>query len=307
MLMPKTVNLRLAAPLTAFLRVKNWSEFQHYKDRDPPWIKLHRKLLDDYEFCKLSDASKAHLMLIWIFAARSEGRVPADATFLQNKLGLSETPDLAGLVESGFLIPCDGAESTAERWPSRYIGRELKAKVLDRDNTRCVYCGSTEDLEIDHIIPVSKGGESILENLQVLCRPCNRRKRASVSEAEQVATQTFRSAENFVASRVPARSASVSVSTTVPTKHRETPEAFADFWAVYPKRRNRGDAERAWGKIKPNAEMRAVILKSVEVAKCCDDWTKDAGKWIPYPASWLNAKGWEDEYSARPLRPVADC
>jgi hypothetical protein len=33
-----------------YLRVKNWSEFQHYKDRNPPWIKLHRTLLDhDYE------------------------------------------------------------------------------------------------------------------------------------------------------------------------------------------------------------------------------------------------------------------
>ena len=30
--------------------VKNWDEFQHYKDRNPPWIKLHNHLLDDYEF-----------------------------------------------------------------------------------------------------------------------------------------------------------------------------------------------------------------------------------------------------------------
>jgi hypothetical protein len=56
-----------------YLRVKNWTEFQHYKDRNPPWIKLHRTLLDDYEFSRLQDASKAHLMLIWLFASQKDG------------------------------------------------------------------------------------------------------------------------------------------------------------------------------------------------------------------------------------------
>ena len=37
------------------LTVRNWSDFQHYKDRSPPWIRLHRDLLDNYEFnaCRL--------------------------------------------------------------------------------------------------------------------------------------------------------------------------------------------------------------------------------------------------------------
>jgi hypothetical protein len=59
-----------------YLRVKNWAEFQHYKDRNPPWIKLHRALLDDYEFARLPDASKAHLVLIWLLASQSDGRIP---------------------------------------------------------------------------------------------------------------------------------------------------------------------------------------------------------------------------------------
>jgi hypothetical protein len=36
-----------------FLQVKNWRSFQHYGKRNPPWIKLHRALLDDYAFCAL--------------------------------------------------------------------------------------------------------------------------------------------------------------------------------------------------------------------------------------------------------------
>jgi len=56
---------------------------------------------------------------------------------------------------------------------TRYILENIRLYVLQRDNYRCVACGSTSYLEIDHIIPLSKGGSSRAENLQVLCRSCN--------------------------------------------------------------------------------------------------------------------------------------
>lgn len=88
-----------------YLYIKNWEKFQHYADRSPPWIKLHRSLLDDYEFSSLQDASKAHLMLIWVLASQCEGKVPEDPKFLQAKLSLDKQPDLQALVDQGFLIP----------------------------------------------------------------------------------------------------------------------------------------------------------------------------------------------------------
>jgi hypothetical protein len=98
-----------------YLRVKNWEEFQHYKDRNPPWIKLHRTLLDDYEFSRLQDASKAHLMLIWLFASQKNGRIPDDPAFLKRKLGLEKEPNLKLLVDHGLLIPEQNAsESLAD-------------------------------------------------------------------------------------------------------------------------------------------------------------------------------------------------
>jgi 5-methylcytosine-specific restriction endonuclease McrA len=54
------------------------------------------------------------------------------------------------------------------------IPPEVVREVIERDGLRCVECGSTDDLQIDHILPVALGGASSVENLQVLCGDCNR-------------------------------------------------------------------------------------------------------------------------------------
>ena len=91
-----------------FLSVKNWSHFQHYAKRNPPWIKLHRALLDDYAFCSLPDVAKGHLMLLWLLASQNNGMVPADVPFLERKLSCTGI-DLGLFVESGFLVDPQGA------------------------------------------------------------------------------------------------------------------------------------------------------------------------------------------------------
>jgi len=60
------------------------------------------------------------------------------------------------------------------------VSQAVKSAVFARDEGRCVYCGSAHELEFDHVIPVSRGGSSGVENVQVLCRSCNRRKSARI-------------------------------------------------------------------------------------------------------------------------------
>lgn len=62
---------------------------------------------------------------------------------------------------------------------SRYVSTSVRVDVFKRDNFRCVFCGLTSgqtQLQIDHIIPVSKGGSNQIDNLQTLCVDCNRGK-----------------------------------------------------------------------------------------------------------------------------------
>jgi len=56
---------------------------------------------------------------------------------------------------------------------------EERRAILERDGWACVQCGATEDLEIDHVVPFSRGGACSVGNAQVLCRPCNVRKGAT--------------------------------------------------------------------------------------------------------------------------------
>jgi 5-methylcytosine-specific restriction endonuclease McrA len=51
-----------------------------------------------------------------------------------------------------------------------------RKNILRRDNHKCQYCGSTVNLTVDHIIPKSKGGEDIWENLVTACIKCNNKK-----------------------------------------------------------------------------------------------------------------------------------
>ena len=65
--------------------------------------------------------------------------------------------------------------------PRGAIPDDVKHLVWQRDGGACRSCGATLELQFDHVIPVSMGGASTPENLQILCGPCNRRKGASLT------------------------------------------------------------------------------------------------------------------------------
>lgn len=76
-------------------------------------------------------------------------------------------------------------------------------------------------------------------------------------------------------------------------------ERFNRFWEEYPNRKSKGRAESAWQKINPDEQLLATMIATIKRAKTSVEWTRVGPKgesYIPHPATWLNAKGWEDEY-----------
>ncbi|MFT4034489.1 MAG: HNH endonuclease signature motif containing protein [Patulibacter sp.] len=63
----------------------------------------------------------------------------------------------------------------------RGLSRDLRLAVWERDGGHCTQCGAAFELQYDHIIPVALGGATTLDNLQLLCGDCNRRKGAAIT------------------------------------------------------------------------------------------------------------------------------
>lgn len=86
-----------------------------------------------------------------------------------------------------------------------------------------------------------------------------------------------------------------SVRTEKPMSKTELAEGFDRFYKLYPRRQKRPAAELAWQKLGPTSEQQDVILQALAEHCKQPDWLKDGGQYIPLPASWLNARRWEDE------------
>ena len=70
---------------------------------------------------------------------------------------------------------------------------------------------------------------------------------------------------------------------------------FEEFWKAYPKKKSKGDAEKAWRALKPDEHLQEGILNALKVATTSEDWLKENGRYIPFPGSWIRAKRWLDD------------
>ena len=72
-------------------------------------------------------------------------------------------------------------------------------------------------------------------------------------------------------------------------------DLFNQFWDAYPKHIAKQSAVKAFEKLKPDEKLLEAMLKAIEMQKESKQWEKDGGAFIPYPATWLNQRRWEDE------------
>lgn len=109
----------------------------------------------------------------WEASAAERERQAAEREKAEIASKLKEKQRRRELEEQVRMELIDSGELFGDQPKRPPIPREVVDAVYRRDGARCVYCGSTENLQLDHIIPFSKGGATSLENLQLLCQKCN--------------------------------------------------------------------------------------------------------------------------------------
>lgn len=87
----------------AHYRITGWDQYQHYKDRDPPWIKLHRDTLTSNTWVSLDNDGRALAVACMLVAAGTENKIPADPGFIRRRAYFDAVPDFAPLVAVGFI------------------------------------------------------------------------------------------------------------------------------------------------------------------------------------------------------------
>lgn len=99
--------------------------------------------------------------------------------------------------------------------------------------------------------------------------------------------------DDSICSRNPIQSESESISESESEKRADAKtDDFDAFWAVYPRKVGKGDAKKAFAKVKAPV---SVLIAAVNTQKQSQQWLKDNGQYIPNPATWLNQGRWEDE------------
>lgn len=100
------------------------------------------------------------------------------------------------------------------------------------------------------------------------------------------------------------------VHTNSPSEHSNEPSnkarvenEFAEFWSAYPNKVGKPKALLAWKSKKPDLNT---VLASLRRWKASEQWTKDGGRFIPHPTTWLNREGWNDVIAGEKAAPSAD-
>ena len=90
-------------------------------------------------------------------------------------------------------------------------------------------------------------------------------------------------------------------------KKKKVLEDFDEFWKAYPRKTAKGGARKAFVKALKKTTV-DVLISAVEEQKYQEEWTKDDGKYIPHPATWLNNERWEDEVTGvrKPKKEIED-
>ena len=116
------------------MKIKNWSQFQHFKDRRPPWIKLYREILDDIEWHELDPKSAKVLVMIWLIASEFDGFLP-DTKKLAFRLRMTEKDTEVSLIKLSHWLEHDDINEISSRHQDDLLETETETEIEKETKT----------------------------------------------------------------------------------------------------------------------------------------------------------------------------
>ena len=150
------------------MRIKNWSQFQHFKDRRPPWIKLYRDILDDIEWHQLDAQSSKVLVMCWLIASENDGNLP-DLKTLAFRLRMSEKNTSESIIKLSHWLEQDDINVISSQYqddlPETETERETETEIAKAIRPRQA---GTPSAPIDEIISLYNEKLPMLSRVTVI-------------------------------------------------------------------------------------------------------------------------------------------
>lgn len=135
-----------------YLRVRNFDALQHYKDRNPIWIKLYCSILEDYDFARLPDETKFHAVGLMLLASRSNNKFPEDEVWLRAKINAEKEINLEVLLEIEFLevISDKKGAKTDENFNGKRATNARKSKKTKDESASATFQADENRASAEH-------------------------------------------------------------------------------------------------------------------------------------------------------------
>ena len=125
------------------MKIKNWSKFQHFKDRKPPWVKLYRDVLDDMEWYELDPLASKVLVMCWLIASEDDGCLPNSKT-LAFRLRMTEKQTIDCLNKLSHWLEQDDINAISEQYQTDSLETETEKETETKKEKKATVVATPE-------------------------------------------------------------------------------------------------------------------------------------------------------------------
>jgi hypothetical protein len=151
--------------MASFIQIVNWATHQHYKDRNPPWIKLHRELLTSETWVSSSNDDRVLAIAIMMLASECGNKIPANTRYIQRRAYLEREPDLSGLIALKFIEIIEENVDASKPQASARPETETETENRDREqNTEANASDEKSSSPIDLKAAIFASGVPLLQS-----------------------------------------------------------------------------------------------------------------------------------------------